>query len=295
MLSGINQSVPKIDTLIPDIYKTLLKGTDQLPDETYNKFGSGMAKLMKQKLRPNSGYVSKGRLRLSAIGKKDRQIWYEYHGYPRESMNAPTLLKFLIGDVWEAILLFLSKAAGHEVTGEQEELDLEGVKGHRDCIIDGVPVDIKSASSRSFLKFKDGSLKRDDPFGYMHQLAAYREADAVPSDTAAFLAGEKQNGELALMKLDEIELPNARKRVQEVKEIVKLESPPTRCYTPVPFGKSGNMKLPVGCSYCGYKKECYKDVNEGQGLRTFLYSTGPVYLTEVKELPKVFELTKDKQ
>ncbi len=40
--------------------------------------------------------------------------------------------------------------AGHEVTDEQKEVELEGLKGHIDCKINGRVVDIKTASGFSF-------------------------------------------------------------------------------------------------------------------------------------------------
>src|SRR6266849_6159935 len=40
----------------------------------------------------------------------------------------------------------MAKAAGHEVLGEQDELTLDGVVGHRDCVIDGCIVDVKTTS-----------------------------------------------------------------------------------------------------------------------------------------------------
>ena len=73
-------------------------------------------------------------------------------------------------------------------------------------------------------------------------------------------------------------------RIKHVKEMVEKEEVPEPCYDPVPDGKSGNMKLPVGCSYCHFKKTCYPE------LRTFLYSTGPKFLVEVKNEPKVQEV-----
>jgi hypothetical protein len=76
-------------------------------------------------------------------------------------------------------------------------------------------------------------------------------------------------------------------RIKAIKNIVKLSKPPKRCYEPVPDGKSGNMKLPVGCSYCAYKYECW------DGLRTFIYANGPRYLVEVENLPNVIEVDKD--
>jgi len=50
------------------------------------------------------------------------------------------------------------------------------------------------------------------------------------------------------------------------------------------------MRLPKGCSWCKYKHECHKDANDGAGLRTFKYSTGYAYLTQVVAEPKVEEV-----
>ena len=73
-------------------------------------------------------------------------------------------------------------------------------------------------------------------------------------------------------------------RIEHVQEMVKQPEPPEQCYEPKPDGKSGNMKLDIGCSYCAYKKSCWP------GLRAFLYSTGPRFLTEVVNEPKVQEI-----
>lgn len=277
-----------IDTLVPDIYAALEQGVD-VDDETTAAFGRTLSALLKDKLSPKKR-DSKGKLWFSMIGKPNRQIWYQYHGYKGEEFQGHTLLKFLIGDLWEALLIFLARVSGHTVEGEQKPLNLSGVTGRQDAIIDGVQTDVKSASTYSYKKFKDGSIKRNDPFGYMYQLAGYREAEEVPSDYAAFLAADKQNGHIHLMKMHEIELPNAKKRVAEIKAMV--DGPiPERCYAPEAFGKGGNMKLAIGCAYCAFKDECWKDANGGKGIRTFLYSTGPVHLVEVTKVPDVFELT----
>ena len=86
-------------------------------------------------------------LRFSSLGRPDRQIWYmaNSQGGPQE-LNAKTYFKFLYGDIIELLVLFLAKEAGHKVEREQEEIEVDGVLGHIDAIIDGVVVDVKSAS-----------------------------------------------------------------------------------------------------------------------------------------------------
>ena len=57
-------------------------------------------------------------------------------------------------------------------------------------------------------------------------------------------------------------------------KLVKGSSVPSRCYAAVPDGKSGNLKLAVGCVYCRHKGVCWSDANQGKGIRTFKYSNG---------------------
>ena len=64
---------------------------------------------------------------------------------------------------------------------------------------------------------------------------------------------------------------------------------PPRCYEDVEDGSSGNRKLCVECSYCAFKVDCWQDVNNGSGLRKFIYSSGPRWLTVVKKEPNVME------
>ena len=59
---------------------------------------------------------------------------------------------------------------------------------------------------------------------------------------------------------------------------------------PTPVGPE-NMKLAIGCVFCGYKEHCWSDANQGRGLRKFKYSTGIRNLTQVHKTPDVEEVT----
>ena len=76
-------------------------------------------------------------------------------------------------------------------------------------------------------------------------------------------------------------------RVRHVKRLVEQSEPAEYCYEAVPDGKSGNMKLSVGCSYCQFKEHCYPD------LRTFAYANGPKFLVTVVNEPRVQEIPDD--
>lgn len=227
-------------------------------------------------------------LRMSNIGKGTRQLWYAKHYDSEEKLEGHTLLKFLIGDITECVVLFLSKMAGHSVTHLQDEVSLEGIKGHIDADIDGVTVDVKSASPYAFKKFENGTLVEDDAFGYIEQIASYSKARETDG---AFLAMDKVSGKLAYLPFSKEELDkfDVVDRIKYLKEALESPVEPDRCYPDEKMGESGNRKLGVNCSYCEFKKRCWSDSNGGIGLRTFLYSSGPVFLTTVKSEPKVFE------
>lgn len=258
----------------------------EFDSDLFNKFGSDLAATIADRLSASKDYVPA--IRMSSIGKPFRQQWMDIHSTgPVEELRGDALYKFLFGDIIEAVTICLAKQAGYEVTDEQAEVELDGVKGHIDCRINGIVCDVKSCSSYSFNKFANGSLLEpgNDPFGYVGQLAGY--AEALDSDGGAFIAVDKTLGKIAVLRLSRQQLQGygVRDRLAQAKAVVERAEPPVEmCYDPVPDGKSGNMKLAVGCSYCKHKLACYPEV------RTFLYSTGPSFLTKVMREPNVPEL-----
>ena len=280
-----------IDTLVKDIYDLFNSdeiSMDEKEIDTYiNEFGNNIKEHLKSSLFEKER--DKNNLRLSAIGRPDRQIWYDVNlNNKAQPFTSPTKIKFLYGYILEELLIALSKIAEHKVTDTQKELEVEGVKGHQDCMIDDVLVDCKSTSPRGFDKFKKGDLTRDDPFGYIAQISAYAEGNNV--DKAAFLAINKQSGEICLSPVHSLEMINAGDRVNYLKSMVKNKYPPNRCYSDVKDGVSGNRKLGTSCFYCNHKKECWKDVNNGKGLRVYNYAMGYRYLTKVIREPDVEEI-----
>lgn len=281
-----------IDTLIEDIYSLFdLTKKSKLNKKEIEKILDVFGKEMKGHLeeylyREPSGTTN---LRLSAIGKPDRQIWYDIKEKNKEKLfPAPTRIKFLYGHILETLLLTLSKLAGHTVTEEQKEVTVNGVVGHQDCRIDGMLIDVKSASTSSFKKFENGTLSENDPFGYIGQLSAY--ADSQGDEEAGFFVIDKQNGYLTLLKVHGMEMINAEDRVKYLKKIIKKDTPPDKCYSAIPDGASGNFKLPIGCVYCSHKIKCWSDSNQGNGLRAFRYAKGVRFLTQVQRIPEVPEV-----
>ena len=262
----------KLNTLIDDIYSTISCIADgknlDIPETLAADFGDRMAEALLHWAEPKK--QTKG-LRMSNIGRPERQLWYEKRDTENENKLSPdTLIKFLYGHLLEELLLLLVKLSGHKVTDEQKEVEVDGIVGHMDCKIDGQVIDIKTSSGRAFSKFVTGSLPENDPFGYIAQISAYAEANNV--DRAAFLVIDKSTGKICLAPVHSMEMINAGSRVKALKEIVTSPTMPNRCYDPVPDGKSGNYKLAIGCLYCRHKKECWSDINGGKGLRVFQYA-----------------------
>jgi len=280
--------------LVSDIYKLMetkevAEGVDF--DACVEKFGENVKELMRNEF---GGKKRDGRkLRMSNIGRDDRYLWNVYNDVEKaDEIQGHTYVKFLYGHLIEEMLLFLTKAAGHEVTDEQKKCEVNGITGSMDCKIDGIVTDVKSVSTYGFRKFKDGTLAYDDPFGYIGQIKGYAYAEGATK--FGWLAMDKQNGHLTYLMYDseDTQAPvhdlisyDIKERIDHVKKLVEQPTPPGVCYEPIADGKSGNQKLAVGCSYCAYKKECWPSV------RAFAYSTGPRYLVEVHNEPKVQEIT----
>ena len=281
-----------LDTLITDIYSQLdglsqgvaLDINEDDLNLTLSRIKDGILSWSNPSER-NKNFT----LRMSNIGKPARQLWYESRDENnRQAPSAPTQIKFLYGHILEEIALMLVRMAGHDVTDEQKNVSVNGISGHMDSKIDGEVVDVKTASKYAFNKFRNGTLPQDDPFGYMSQLAGYEAAEGTSA--GGFLVINKENGELCLYRPDDLDKPNIEPQIDALKESIKLDTPPELCYNPIPEGKKGNMKLHKGCNYCPYKHECFKDSNNGEGLRAFRYSSGVVYFTEVKAVPSVEEV-----
>tara|TARA_B100001250_G_scaffold192781_1_gene165731 strand:- start:2182 stop:3045 length:864 start_codon:yes stop_codon:yes gene_type:complete len=284
----------KLDTLVEDIYDKLSVLGDgeslDVSEEVLDEFGNSMKEALRHWANPTPRDTET--LRMSNIGKPLRQLWYDLksEGEETQPLEPHLFIRFLYGHILEEVMLFLVKLAGHKVTDEQKEVKVSGVHGHMDCKIDGEVIDIKTASSFAFRKFKNGTLAEDDPFGYLAQLSAYETAEKTKA--GGFLVLNKESGEITLHRPSFIDKPHARNKIREVKKAIKLDNPPELCYNPVPEGKAGNMKLPRGCTYCRHKNECHKDANDGKGLRVFKYSKGLMYLTKVEKEPNVLEITR---
>lgn len=224
-------------------------------------------------------------LRLSQMGARcPCALWHSIHT-PMAAERLPpwARIKFGYGHILEALVIEMARAAGHEVTGEQDEIILDGIKGHRDCVIDGAIVDVKSCSSRQFEKYKTKSIHQDDSFGYLDQLDGYVVGSAMDprvsvKDRGYILAIDKTLGHICCYEHIARE-ESIRQRIRYFRDIVSLDRPPKCTCETEADGESGNVRLGVTASYNAFKYQCFPQ------LRTFLYAAGPRYLTKVVKRP----------
>jgi len=276
-----------VDTLVKDVEKLfskISKGKElKLPQKKVDKLMVGLEGALKGWATPRGQSTG---LRMSNVGKPNRQLWYDVKAdVTQEEMSPAVMFRFLYGHVVEELLLFFVDLAGHKVTHQQAEVDVCGLKGHIDSIIDGVVIDVKTASDFSFKKFKEGRLSESDPFGYLAQLAGYEHG--LKKQGGGFLVANKSTGELCLFRPDDLELPNIETRINTVRGELKQSTPPTRCYPLIDKGKAGNRGLHNSCKWCSHKVTCNPDA------RVFRYSNGDEFLTKVVSLPRVDEVTEE--
>jgi hypothetical protein len=275
--------IKNIHTLIKDIYDVVESQEGWLTEANVGRLTEELGRqLVQSSGQKDSGAV----LRLSQMGEKcPCQLWHSVHTPSLgEKFTAPTLIKFTYGHVIEALVISMAKAAGHEVTGEQDVLYLDGVKGHRDCVIDGCVVDVKSTNSLSFQTIKSGNVA-EDPFlaSYLAQLDGYVVASADDplvrvKDRGYLLAVDKTLGHMCLYE-HRVRPDFIRGRIASYKDIVgSPDAPKCTCGTE-PDGAGGNIKLDLRASYNPYKHCCFPN------LRTFLYEGKPRFLTKVVKRP----------
>jgi hypothetical protein len=284
-------TLPSIYTLVKDIYATVGSDEGWFKTTIAEEFSRELNARLVESTGPRNSVSA---LRLSKMGEHcPCQLWHSVHTPELAERPQPhALIKFTYGHILETLVIALAKAAGHEVTGEQDELILDGVKGHRDCVIDGCIVDVKSVNSLGFQKVKSGLVATDTFLrDYLDQLdgytvASYEDPLVRVKDKAYIVFIDKVLGKLALYE-HKVRPDSIRGRVASYKAIVALNEPP-RCSCGVqPDGASGNIKLDTKASYNPYKYCCKPN------LRTFLYADGPRYLTKVARKPDVIEVDRN--
>lgn len=278
--------------LVSDIYKVIGDPNEGLLT-CESSLGRDFGSVLSGRLNPDSaepgGNSRRGTLRLSNLGTEcDRALWFKVNSPETGQPLAPNVrFKFLFGDSIELLLLEYARKAGYRVEGLQSRLELNGIVGHRDAVIDGMVVDCKSASTAGFNKFRAGLQKDNDAFGYLTQLKSYlyasREDEAVTEkNTAGFLVADKQYGDICLdvHTFTDEELEAVRYLAEAKKTLTALpEAPPVPYETKqVQKGKhAGKHRLGTMCNYCEFKFNCYRHLekDDSSQFEAWYQITGP--------------------
>lgn len=282
-----------INTLIPDIHHLVQHEKGWFDEQISDALRASTARTLCSHFNEPRYRPGKAKIRMSGLGPKcPCALWYAInHPELAEPLPPWAEVKFAYGYILEGLAITLARAAGHTVEGEQDELILDGIIGHRDAVVDGVVVDFKSCSSIAFRKFKDRSLKQNDSFGYLDQLSAYVVASADEEivrvkDRGYFVAIDKTLGHMVLYE-HIVEDPGAiRQRIAQYKVLVERPTPPVCTCGTRKSGESGNIELGITASYSPYKYCCFPN------LRTFRYSGGVKYLSKVLRKPEVTEVNR---
>lgn len=286
-----SKKMPKqIDTLVEDIYRTVLNGCSDVKATKFSiEAGAAIESILCERMtsKRKPPMLKDKVLRMSSAGRPClRQQWYSFREkmFPPEPMRPEVLIKFMFGDMIEALVVFLSKCAGHRVTDQQKELVRElpngwTVIGHADGKWDHEPCDVKSASTYAMNKFRSGDLG-DDAFGYQAQLDLYREA--FRAENASWLAVDKQHGYIVRCKSEPQDVRDDD--LVNLTDALDSDEIPDRIDTGTDLQTNGNVHLRPVCSYCQYKRHCYP------ALRAFKYSQKVVFMPHIEKEPKVPEV-----
>lgn len=290
-----------VDTLADDIYHVLDTNEEHGANvQLASLYGERLAGVFTKASALRIGGREKGKLWASDIGKKCmRQQHYNFNcNEMGEELDGHTRFKFLYGNILEEAVLYFAEEAGHVVSCQQARVELEVedwlVSGRIDCVIDDALVDVKTASTYSFNKYrKEGLNHGNDTFGYLWQLAFYKHFGGFQAPRSGFLFIDKQNGHIHYVDVTD-SLPSKAEVEQRIRDIIQAvglaEEDVGRGFPTTPYGKSGNMSLGIECSYCPFKAHCWRDSNGGVGLRGFAYNHKPIWFTEIVREPNVPEL-----
>jgi len=284
----------KIEDLADDIFGLLQSQKRLSPEEVAEKmsvFGAAQGMLLNRALTERDGERKPMTIYASELGKRcKRQIWY-IHNTPQlaEPLPSKTKFKFLYGDMIEEAILTLAEQSGHTVEGRQEVVTYKHasgwmVRGRQDAIIDGVLVDVKSSSPFGMKKFAEGLNDTNDTFGYRQQLSFYNGVSFSDHKRQGFVAVDKQNGDIEWHESPWI---STKASLEEAIEAIESPDEPVRIANAEEEASFRNRKLTTECSYCPFKRVCWRGANTGNGLLMAAYSNQPVWLTHVTKAPAV--------
>ena len=218
--------------------------------------------------RQFSGEKRKFKLRMSNIGRKKCQLWFDKN-HPEEKLSDSPffLINMMLGDITEAVFKGLLRSAKVKFE-DSEQVSLKtksiNIDGTYDLVLNGKVDDVKSSSPWAYEnKFTDfQTLQSKDSFGYVSQLVGYAKAKGVP--VGGWWVVNKANGNFKYVSADAVNVDEEMEKIQSTVDYINNDEPFERCYEPVEetyYGKpSGNLKLGIECSLCSYREKCWDNL-----------------------------------
>ena len=274
-----------------------------LDPELIEEFKDNCGKALVKQISRGRGSYS---LRMSGLGRPLCQQWHDKNGSDKE-IAYNSIMRFLFGDIIEAIAMVILKSSEVNVESEQEKvsLDLKSCKldGTLDVVIDGKVWDIKSASPYAFSKKFGGEfggynkVKEDDAFGYLMQGYLYSKAKNM--DFGGWIVIDKASGEWAVCEAPDYqeedsdgELEKAEKNAKTMtaNKPLKKEFADREETFRVQYGKrkgeiiaTGNRLMHTICSYCDYKKQCWPSAEQHRRVGTQATQRPIIWYTKLKK------------
>ena len=248
----------------------VLDGKAEMPSYLFDEFAELSRKaLEKHFTRQKEDF----RLRMSNVGKPLCQLQMQAKGVEPEKPSHDFIVRMIIGDMLEALVIVLLKAAKIEVKSQHQKVSLgvgdRQIEGEYDIELDDGIYDIKSVSPFSFTtKFNADNgydkIKQSDSFGYISQGHGYGMAANKPFK--GWIAINKTTGEIVFTdaKHTDEEKKEVYSKIYNTSVALLDEKPFERCFTDVEevyYSKpTGNRTLGIECSYCPYKHDCWDNL-----------------------------------
>ena len=248
----------------------VLDGKAEMPSYLFDEFADLSRKaLEKHFTRKKEDF----RLRMSNVGKPLCQLQMQAKGVEPEKPSHDFIVRMIIGDMLEALVIVLLKAAKIEVKSRHQKVSLgvgdRQIEGEYDIELDDGIYDIKSVSPFSFTtKFNADNgydkIKQSDSFGYISQGHGYGMAANKPFK--GWIAINKTTGEIVFTdaKHTNEEKKEVYSKIYNTSVALLDEKPFERCFTDVEevyYSKpTGNRTLGIECSYCPYKHDCWDNL-----------------------------------
>ena len=249
---------------------SVLDGKAEMPSYLLSEF----AELSKKALEKHFTRKEEDfRLRMSNVGKPLCQLQMQAKGVEPEKPSHDFIVRIIIGDMLEALVIVLLKASKIEVKSQHQKVSLgvgdTQIEGEYDIELDDGIYDIKSVSPFSFTtKFNADNgydkIKQSDSFGYISQGHGYGMAANKPFK--GWIAINKTTGEIVFTdaKHTDEEKKEVYSKIYNNSVALLEEKPFERCFTDIEevyYSKpTGNRTLGIECSYCPYKHDCWDNL-----------------------------------